>query len=179
MAQDDLLLVSPTNQLLGNTLTASIITIILLLIGFIVGRVVGVFLEKILNEMSLNKAVKNLNFRFNTEKLVSGIVSYSIYAFTIYSTFLKIGIAKATGLLLLAVIIVSVGILFFLYFKDFTQNTVAGFILRHKEKYESGEFVTIGKVSGLILKTNATNMHVKTDQGDFFVIPYVYAYENK
>ena len=66
--------------------------IVILLIGFGIGILAKKFILRILKELNLNKIMSTVGIRYNLEEIVSSIISYVIYLFTVVIFLDKLGI---------------------------------------------------------------------------------------
>ena len=122
--------------------------IVIVLIGFGIGILAKKFLLRILKELNLNKIMNKVGVRYDLEEIVSSIVSYVIYLFTIVIFLDKLGIKSIVLYLLVGAILMLIILTFLVGLKDVIPNFVAWLILQKKEKIKEGRYVRVKNISG-------------------------------
>jgi len=145
--------------------------IVIVLIGFGIGILAKKFLLRILKELNLNKIMNKVGVRYDLEEIVSSIVSYVIYLFTIVIFLDKLGIKSIVLYLLVGAILMLIILTFLVGLKDVIPNFVAWLILQKKEKIKEGRYVRVKNISGRIEKVGFLETIIKTENGDVLYVP--------
>lgn len=141
----------------------------ILLAGFVVGKIVGVALLKLLNGISFDKGVRWFyNSKFLASKTISSTVSWLIYIATVIFALFTLNILSVAFLVVLYFIsfLVLGMILLGLFFS--IPNFFAGFKLR---KYNDLKEVKTKILKGEIIKIGLFNTYLKGSGGELFVVP--------
>ncbi|MFH1589342.1 MAG: mechanosensitive ion channel domain-containing protein [archaeon] len=172
--------VSISNSFVNNGFLMDIVTaVIILLFGFIIGRIIGQIIFKLLKEFELDKNLgKVLGYKAAYSKTVSKIVSYFIYLIAIVMALESIGLAPLILNMMLIVIIIIIGISVLIGAKDFLPNLTAGFSIKGKKFLIPGARITVGEISGKIIKINLLDTHIETTKKDLIVVPNSYFVKN-
>ncbi|MCF7798940.1 mechanosensitive ion channel family protein [Candidatus Woesearchaeota archaeon] len=164
---------SATSLLQSNPLINKIIVaIIIFFVGLIIGRILGKLVERVLREFHVDKTMKTkMGLGTSMQKLISGIVSYSIYFVFAIIALNYIGI---TSLLLNILSIIVILILFIsaiLSLKDALPNILS--FSQVSKNIKQGDIITIKSVEGKVKDMNLFATIVVTKNGDEIRIPNV------
>jgi len=145
--------------------------IVILLIGFGIGILAKKFILRILKELNLNKIMSTVGIRYNLEEIVSSIISYVIYLFTVVIFLDKLGIRSIVLYLLVGAILMLIILTFLVGLKDIIPNFIAWLILQKKEKIKEGRYVKVKNISGRVEKVGFLETEIKTENGDILYVP--------
>jgi small-conductance mechanosensitive channel len=149
-----------------------LVAILFLLIGFILGRLVGKFLLRILKEVEVNKLVYDtFRVKLNADHLISTIVTMVIYFLALVAALEQIGIANTLLYILSLAIIVVAIVSFFMTVRDFFPNLMSGFYLQTNDKLKDGAHVEIDDIKGELVHIDLVHTIIKTKSGDILYIP--------
>ncbi|MBN2422641.1 mechanosensitive ion channel [Candidatus Woesearchaeota archaeon] len=141
------------------------------LIGFIFGKTLGKLVYKILNEIELNKIIRNTSgMRLNLERFISVFLSYIIYIISLIAALAQLGVVNIVFYFFAATIFILIIISFFLMLKDFLPNLVTGIFVERK-LLKKGRSIKINNITGKIVKINLTNIHLKNKENELIIIP--------
>jgi small conductance mechanosensitive channel len=115
--------------------------------------------------------MNQVGVRYNLEELISSIVSYVIYLFTIILFLDKLGIRSIVLYLLVGAILMLIILTFLVGLKDIIPNFVAWLILQKKEKIKEGKYVKIKNISGRVERVGFLETEIKTESGDILYVP--------
>lgn len=153
--------------------------VVLLLGGFILGKIVEKFLFKVLKEVEINKAIREAGLKINADKLISTISAYLIYMISFLAALEQLGLANTVitviSFLVLLIFIVS----FYLAVRDFIPNFSAGVYLYSREDLKEGNHVEIDNIKGELLGFDLLQVRIKTRNGDIIHIPNSTAIKSK
>jgi hypothetical protein len=150
-------------------------TLLILVVGIIIGRWLGRFVLRFMKEVEINNLFrKATRIRLSLDKFVSLQVTYTIYLITLILVAIRLGILEyllwTILALFLVVLFVSVG----LYLLGLLPNLLARWKLRGK-KLAVLKRLEVGSLEGRILKLGV--QEVVLDSG--VVIPYYYLLKTK
>jgi small conductance mechanosensitive channel len=160
------------DTLFAGTLNRLLVAVIILLIGFIIGKVANRILERGLTKIRLNEMVKQVTgLNFGLEEMIGHFVMYFIYFIAIIMSLRHLGIATDILNILSAVIIVLIGIFILLGVKDFIPNIISGIILNQKGTIKKGDEITVQNVKGKVIEITLLETRLETKKGDLIIIP--------
>lgn len=175
---DKLLRMSICRKMLENVLVTvqeyfwKIITaIIILLVGFGIGIFAKKLLNKALKEINLNKILLKVNVRYNTEAIISNIVSYLIFIVTIVIALDTLGITSIVIYLVLGAVLMLLILSFLVGAKDIIPNFIAWIILQRKGKIVVGKNIKVKEISGKVEKIGYLETEIQTEHGDILYVP--------
>ena len=163
-------------QTLLNALSANvlrlIIAVLFLLFGFIIGRLAGKFLLKMMKEIEINKMVyETFRIKLNLDQLLSSVVSIVIYFFAIVAALEQLQLANTLLYLLSFAIIIVAVVSTFLAVRDFFPNLISGFYLHTRERFKEGVNIEVGDIKGQLVHIDLMHTKIKTKSGDLLFIP--------
>ena len=157
---------------LSETILKIVIGIIIFLVGFVIGKLLGRLLYKILNEIEINKFIKNsTGLKINADHLISNILSYAIYFLSLVAALEQIGIANIILYLLSAAVILIILISFFVGVRDFLPNLIAGIYLYRKQGMKEGSYIEVKEIKGELMHIDLFQTKIKTKSGDILFLP--------
>ena len=160
------------NGTASRLLTKYVAALVILLVGFIVARLIGIISTIVLRELNINRIVKRyLGLGISLEEILSTVFVYTAYFFTIVMALDQIELTtKLFDMVSIAVIIViaiSIGIAL----KDFIPNLIAGFYLLHVGHVKPGDRVKIDNSEGRIVELHLLESRIETKEKDTLLVP--------
>lgn len=167
-------LVSNTDSILGNV--APIYNqifgaIIILIVGIILGRLVGILLDKIFREVQLDRAF-NLFSRqtYSFGKALSDLVSFIMYLISFIWALIFLDVFNfVVGFILWLLVLVLAGS-FVLNSLEFFPNIFSGYALRKRKKGSEKKFDSLN-IKGIIENIGFVRTKVVSSLGDEYYIP--------
>lgn len=148
-----------------------IVALIILLIGFVIAKLAGRLVQRVLHEAEMDVLLKKAGAKVSFEAALSHIAEYFVYFITIIFALNQLGITVVVLYILavaaLAVLIISV----FLGMRDFIPNFMAGWYIYRKELIKEGQYVKINDVSGKLVKLSLLDARIRTKKGDLIYLP--------
>lgn len=163
--------VSTINPLIFNIINA----VIILLIGFVFGKIIQKLSLKILEMIELDKITKKRLKIKNLSKILSNILSTIIYLITIIIALNKLNLA--TTIVNTIIILLIIVILLFIVFgvNDIFANFFAGIFFRMRKNITVGEEIRIKDqkriMQGKIEKINMLDIRIDTGKEELVIIP--------
>ncbi len=155
-----------------NVFTELVAAIIILLIGFIFGRMAGKIILKIFKEIELNRLLKKTTgIKVSLAELISKSITYFIYFIFIIAALEKLNISAVAFNLLAGGVIIIIIISIFLSIKDFIPNIIAGIYITQKAFVSKGDVIKIDNIEGKIIDLQLNTIKLETKKGDMLFIP--------
>lgn len=155
----------------GATLNNIIAAVIILLIGFIIAKLAGRMIQKVLHEAELDNLLKKAGAKISFESVLSHLAEYFIYLITVIFALNQIGITTVVLYIIALAAVVVLVVSAFLGLKDFIPNFIAGLVIYRKELIKEGAKVSINGVSGKVVKLSLLDTKIKTGKGDIIYLP--------
>ncbi len=167
-------------QFVEGILNKGVISIIILLIGFIIGRLAGKVVQKFLHELNLDQLFKKATgVNASLEEIAGYSVKYLIYIICIIMVLDQLGLASRILDMILATILIIIIIAIFLGIKDFIPNLIAGLSICRKGFISGGDVIEVNGIEGKIIKINLLETRIRTKKKDIISIPNVVISRNK
>ncbi len=154
---------------LGTTIAVSIG---ILFIGLVIGKLVEKFLTGILKTLATDRQVKRvLGFNVPVEELLPALLAYAIYIITVILALDNLGIGvRIVNLVLWAVIILAM-ISFALSIRDLVPNVVNGIALLSNRRIKEGDELRIDNIKGYVQEITLTHITLFVRNGETVIIP--------
>ncbi|MFH1649276.1 MAG: mechanosensitive ion channel domain-containing protein [Candidatus Woesearchaeota archaeon] len=148
------------------------IALLILLIGFILGRVVGRLVKHTLGALHVDKNLQHvLHISISLERFISGTVTFVIFALTIVLALNQIRIAQAVVNGVAIALIVVVLLSLFLALKDFFPNLMGGIVIRTRKYFKEGNTLVMQDITGIVKEIKITDVVLETSNGDRIIVP--------
>jgi len=149
-----------------------IIAAVILLTGFIMGRIAFNLSKRILSEIKLDILVRSYTgIKLSMEETISNIIKYSIYFVALLFSVSQLGIENltfnviATGVLILIIISVILAV------RDFFPNLLAGLFIRSKRDFKPGNLVRTENAMGRLVSVDLVETKIEVKSGEFLYLP--------
>ena len=144
--------------------------VIILLIGFVFGKIIGRFVYKGLHELELNKILKKLKINLMMEEALGNVISFVIYLVSVILALNSLGVTSIALYVVLTLIVSFVGISLMLATKDFMPGFYSGFELK-KKGIVKGKKIKMGNIEGTVVRVGFVQTKIKTKENDDVYIP--------
>jgi small-conductance mechanosensitive channel len=151
-----------------NTIASAVIV---LLIGFIIGKVCSRLAQRGLHELELNNILGKAGIKFGMEEFLGHLIEYLIYFIAIVIALDQLGVTAIVLYIVIAAILIVLAIAFLLSMKDFIPNFIAGIRLGHKKLFAVGDTITIGSVSGKVKEIGLLETKLESKNKDIIHVP--------
>lgn len=154
-------------------LVAEIIAaVVILLIGFIAGGVLGKLTKRVLHELEVDRIVKQTaKIKASIEKLASRFVAYFVYFIAVIAALNQLGLTTTILHMVAAAVLIVIGVSVMLGVKDFIPNFLAGIHIQKKGMIKKGDVVRIRGTEGKVAGMDMTEIKLKTRKGDIIFFP--------
>ncbi|MBN1275681.1 mechanosensitive ion channel [Candidatus Woesearchaeota archaeon] len=150
---------------------ASLESLLILLGGFVVGRLLGLVVRRVLRGVGFDKHMRRVtHYRVSLEQKLGLLVSFVVYAVTLILVLGRLDALRVAALALLSLFALILVVSFLLSIKDFFPNLVAGVVLRYRGRVVPGVRVRIKGVDGRVERVSLTSTTV-VDGGDRLFLP--------
>ena len=148
-----------------------IISIVILLAGFGMGMIVKKILQRILKELELNKIMAKVNVAYDLEKIISNIVSYVIYLFTIVLVLDQLGLKSVVLYLFVGAILMLVILTSLVGLKDVIPNFIGWLLIQKRNNIKEGYRIDIKEIYGVVERIGYLETEIRTERGDLLYVP--------
>jgi small-conductance mechanosensitive channel len=145
------------------------VVILIILFGFIVGRIVGRLIFRGLKELELERFFRKTSHSF--EEGVAQVIEYIIYVVTVLIALDTAGILVYLLSSIAGIIVLILALSALLSFRDFVPNLFCGLILKHKKSICVGECIVLGNIVGKVTKFGFLSTQLITKSGDVLSVP--------
>ncbi len=159
-------------QILSAVLNNIVVAAIVVLIGFIGGRLAGKLVSRVLDELEFNRLVHNITrLSIPADEILGYLSQFFIYFLAII---IALDTLRLRGILFdlasaLLVVIILISMLLFL--KDFIPNVFAGVVIHQAAHLREGDHVRIGDLEGVVDSVNLVDTRIHNRQGDVIFVP--------
>lgn len=153
-------------------LIKTVVTILIILAGMIIAKLVSKLIEKALKEIELNKLTENMSgLKINVAKAISSFAFYFIVFVSIIMALNELGITTTVLLVLAGAILIIIIISFALGVKDFIPNFFAAMFIHRKKLVEKGDKIKVKDLEGEVAHIGLNETKLITKEGDEIIIP--------
>jgi small-conductance mechanosensitive channel len=145
--------------------------LVIMLVGFAVGRLVGVAFFKLLEGIELNKGLKNFAIRgFDTSRAIGNLVSWIIYIISVIVALVSLGVFREVlfGLIYFVAFVFVGSIILGFFFA--LPNFFAAFKVK-KMGLKKGDLVLVNTVRGELVHIGYFNTRIKGLKNELFMVP--------
>lgn len=149
-----------------------LVAAVLLLVGFIVGKILGNLVKRMLHEFDVNVVIKKTaKMEIAFEEMAGKFVAYSVYFITIIMALNQLNITTTILQMIYLAVIIIIVVSILLALKDFIPNLFAGFFIYKKKFIKDGEIIKIRGMEGKVVGMDLLETKVQTKDGDMIYIP--------
>ncbi|MBW2977366.1 mechanosensitive ion channel [Candidatus Woesearchaeota archaeon] len=160
------------NTILPPFFTRSVVAIIILLMGFVLGRIIGKITQKVLREIELNRIIKKATgMKIALEEIVAKLLTYFIYFIFMIWALNELGLTTTILTMISGAALVIIILSILLAIKDFIPNAFAGFVIHRKRQIKPGDRIKTDGLQGKIARISLVETEIKTKKGDTIYIP--------
>ncbi len=146
--------------------------VIILLLGFVIGRVLGKFTQKVLHELEVDRILKETaKIKVSIEKALAKFVAYFVYFIAVITALNQLGLTTTILHMVAGAVLIVIVLTIVLGVKDFIPNFLAGMHIQKKKKIKKGDVVSIRGTEGKIIGMDLTEIKLKTRKGDIIFFP--------
>lgn len=158
-------------DILSPIISKALVALIVLMLGFILGKFISKTVQWFLRLADLNKRWKNFTgINWRLEEIVSGCISVIIYFIGIVMALNVLGITAGLAKIVSYGIISLIFISLFLAVNDFLPNFISGFTIAKQLKHN--DTILVETIKGKIAEMTWTNVKIVADNGDTLYIPH-------
>lgn len=143
--------------------------LVILLIGFAVGKLLGIVLFKFLSNLEFDRGLKFFKIKRGFSRRISFLVSVLIYCLAVVLALLSLGVLSLVLFIVLYFILFLLFGSFLLGLFFVLPNFFAYFFV--KSRLKVGVLVSVGRVKGEVISVGFFSVRLKSSFGDFFLVP--------
>lgn len=148
-----------------------ILAAIILLVGFMAGRLLGNLVMHILREVGIDSILRTTGIKISIEKLLSSVVTYGIYFTSLIMALDILGLDTFVLNVIAGAVILVVLVSTLLALKDFIPNMFAGFFIQRRNILKEGDRVEFDGLEAKVIKIDLMEVKLQTKKGDTIFIP--------
>ena len=162
-------------QQLSFYLNKLVIALVIILLGFIIGKIVELVLRKAFTSMNIDERFAQwFKARRNYARAMRRTVVRLIYIFTVVVALAQLSMLQPVVVTLEFLVVLTVVLSFVVAGVDVVPNLLARSALR-KKRFGVGDEVILsnssGVIQGTIVDMTLTDVHVRRRNGDLFFVP--------
>ncbi len=146
-----------------------IIGVIILFLGFIIGKFIGTLLTRILQEAGLDEALEHIGVEIQLSKLLGRLAAFAIYVTAVVLFFNQLGITGIVWVVLSIFAGILIAISLILGTKDFIYNFFVGLYI--KKRILRKKYLEFNGKKCRIIAAGYTGVEVQKGK-DKLIIPY-------
>lgn len=159
-------------QTITPVLNNIVAALLIIFLGFIIGKFLRGFLLKVLQDARVDETGKRVMKRkVSVAKAISDTTAYIIYVVAFVLALNMISATKyvlsTLGIIFLVVIIISL----LISLKDFFPNVMTGLRLRREQRFTKGRSLSFRGIRGKIQERTLLHIKVVRKNGDVFLLP--------
>ncbi len=142
---------------------------LIVFVGFVIGKILGNLSLRFFRDIDKSSTLF-FQKKYRLAKIVSTIVSFSIYIIAIIAALYSLGVLWLVLLFIIFCFVVVLGFSFIFALKDFFPNFLARMgVLR---KYPVGKKISYKDIKGSVKHVGITEIHIERKNGDIITIPH-------
>ncbi len=145
--------------------------IIILLIGFGIGILVKKLLQRVFQEVGLNKVMAKVGITRNLEKWIGSVVAFVIYLFTILFVLDYFAIRSLALYFIVGAVLILLILTLLVGLKDVIPNFIGWLYLQKQGHIAEGKDVDIKEISGTVEHIGYLETEIRTEKGDVLYVP--------
>ena len=149
-----------------------LISIFIILVGFIIGKAVGKIVENLFKGFEIDRLLKKVSPGIAFDKAIGQLSSYAVYIITVIFVLQFIGIKNLVLTIILIILSALIILSLIAAMTTIIPNIFVGFFM--KKRFRKGQNIRFGSVKGKILKIRFSDVMIKSSNGDIFSVPYIY-----
>lgn len=158
-------------ELLRPIISKALVAVIIVMLGFILGKFIGKTVQWLLRLVDINRRWKGFTgINWRLEEIISGFISVVIYFIGIIMALNVLGLTASLAKIVSYGIISLIFISLFLAINDFLPNFISGFTIAKRLKQH--DIVLLDSVKGKIADMTWTDVKIVADNGDILYIPH-------
>jgi small-conductance mechanosensitive channel len=144
---------------------------IIIFSGFGLGFLFKRWIFKILKEIGLNNKLSNIGIPYNAQDILSSLVSYGIYVFTIIYVLKSWGITSFVFYFFLSALLILIALTILVGIKGIIPDLIARFLINQRKLISIGKNIKTKEIDGKIIKIGFLETQINTTKGDTLFVP--------
>jgi small-conductance mechanosensitive channel len=157
----------------GVLLNQLLLAALVILAGFILGKLAGKLITRILHELEINSMFKSLTGSpLVIDELVGNAISFLVYFSSIVIALFILGVGTLAFNIIAILILVLILAAVIISLRDFVPNYMAGLAV-HRRRVKVGDTIEILDTRGKIIYIGTAEVKLQTKQGEIIYVPNV------
>ena len=159
-------------ELISPYVTRFAVSLVILLVGFILAKIAGKIVHKVLSSLELNKTLSELtNTKIAVEGIAEAFTTYFLYFITIVIVLQHLGLATTVLNMIAGAVLIIIILSTLFGIKDIIPNAVAGIMMRQKKSLHVGEIIKVKGMRGKVVAISLIETKIETPNKDLIFIP--------
>lgn len=165
-------LLSYLSNVLGGFVSDLVLSVIIILIGFILAKIIGKSAQKILSELELDTWLKRLfDFKISVEEVIGQFITYIGYFISIVLALNQLKVTTEVLYIISTLVVAMLVLSVLIGIKDYVPNAFAGFLLWSRKFIQPNDHIRVGNIEGVVESQTLTETIIKTSSNDRISIP--------
>lgn len=134
-----------------NILYTGATVLVTIFLGFVVAKLLGRLVNRILSEAEINRLLKQSGIKAIDQR-IARIVEIAVYVITVLVVLQQLGLTQIVIAIIVIATALALGLFLFLALKSNVPNFLKGFAVRKELKKHVGDIIEIGGVKGKLTK---------------------------
>jgi small-conductance mechanosensitive channel len=157
---------------IGSIFSKLVISILTLLIGFTLGRLLGKLVQRMLSEAGFNEIVaRSTKIHIAADSFVGSVITYCFYLVFIVASLNQLGVGTIFFNVLSGAVVLIITISLFLTIKDFFPNVLSWLFVIRKRRLKPGDHIETDGIAGKVTSISLMDTCIMTSGGDMLYIP--------
>ena len=154
---------------IADFLVRVIVAAVILLGGFVVGKILEKLCHRGLEELELDKSLRKAGVRIALEEGIAHFVKYLTYFIAVIWALAELGLSTVVLSIVFIGAIVLTIVAILLALKDFIPNAFAGYMIYRNKLFKKGDRIKLNGVEGKIEKVGIAETIVKNGSDMIYV----------
>lgn len=154
---------------LTDVLSKLVLAAVILFFGFILGRLIGKLVLKVLQELEINLFFTKI-LKLPLDELLSNLVAFLIYFSSIFYALLILGLNLYVFNILAIGVIIIIITLILISFREFIPNFIAGIMLHQRRIIRTGDLIELKNIKGKVVHLGLIDTKLITRERDIIFI---------
>mgnify|MGYP001564115788 CR=1 FL=1 len=151
--------------------TTIAVGVVILFVGLSIGLLAKKVLQRLLQEIGLNKILGKVGVTQDLEKALSIIASWLIYLFTVLYFLEHLGIRSYALYLFAGALLLLVILTFIVGLKDIIPNFVGWLVIQKQGHIKVGRNLAVKEIAGVVERVGFLETEIRTERGDVLYVP--------
>ena len=149
-----------------------IIAAIILLVGLILGRIIGLIISNSLKKLQVNSILSEaFGIKYNIEGILSSLASAVVWIYTILLSLSFLGLSKLVSTIIGIIVLVILVLSILLALRDLFPNLIMGVEIQRKELLKVGDLISVDSEDAHVMEIGLLEVILEKGEGERIIIP--------